>query len=253
MLRKIYKKLSGLIKGKSGKKKFPYTYYQSEFGVKFRIHNPIEEVRLKGWGHEEAYVKEMLNELRSDDIFFDIGSSVGLISILAAKKLAKGKVISFEPDPENIRSLTINYEINHLSNFQVQEMGVGDVESTMDLFTAGSGSFSPSLRKVNGIERSIRVRVNTIDNLLRLKEVPCPTVVKIDIEGAEMMALKGMEQLLKSPNRPRLVFIEIHPDFLKSFNTSESEIDNFLAKLNYTVDKSQQRDRQVLCKLVVNK
>lgn len=231
---------------------YPYLFLEKKEGVEFNINNSIEEFRLRNWGGERDYVENMLKELAEDDILFDIGSSVGLISVLAAKKLTKGKVISFEPDPENAQKLKKNYQVNKLNNFSIQQLAVGENAGSMELYTAGSNAFSPSLKKVNGIDNSIIVKIDSIDNLIKKNEIPYPTVVKIDIEGAEMMALKGMKKLLESDKSPRLLFIELHPDFLTSFGTSTEEIYNFLSQLNYTIVEDIVREKQILCKLIKN-
>lgn len=248
-LSRIAKFLSG-DKGKRSNSSFPYEYYEPNYGLRFAINNVVEQFRLRDWGGEKEYVVEMINELRPSDIFYDIGASVGLNSILSAKHLTEGKVISFEPDPENLRCLKKNYALNGLSNFQIQEMAVGSEAGQMDLFTNGSNGYSPSLRGVNGIERFIKVKVNSIDNLLAEKLIPLPTVIKIDIEGAEMLALAGMNKLLTSSDRPRVIFIEIHPEFLTSFETSADEVLDYLSKLNYEVITENPRNQQILCKLI---
>jgi len=238
-LRLIYHRISK-------KNKYPFTYQEN--GVLFRVNNAIEEFRLVNWGGEKDYVLEMISNLKSDDIFYDIGSSVGLFSIHAANKLSNGKVISFEPDPENQKCLEKNYKLNKLSNYKLMPIAVGEHLDKLELFTSGSNGFSPSLKKVNGIESSILVDVNSIDNLIVGKEIPLPTVIKIDIEGAEFIALKGMKNLLASKEKPRILFIELHPEFLPSFNTTVDEILKFMQQFEYSISENLTRDKQILCK-----
>jgi len=243
--KKAYKLLSP-----SDTEKYPFVYVENEFQVKFGVNNPTEEFRLVRWGGEEAYLKQMISELETDDVFFDIGSSVGLISVMAARKLTNGTAVSFEPDPENLKRLKENYDLNRLENFIIQPIAVGDRNTEMLLYTRGSNNYSPSLQPVNRIDESIRVNVDSIDRLLSERIIPYPSVIKIDIEGAEMMALKGMENLLNSEARPRLLFIELHPDFLPSFNTTGEEVLHFLSQLKYNLVENTKRDQQILCKLI---
>jgi FkbM family methyltransferase len=251
MLTKVINKIKSLLSSNAGTGRvYPFTYFQPEYQLNFQINNPIEEFRLKEWGGEKEFVIEMMNELKAGDVFYDVGSSVGLVSVIAGKIVGNGKVVSFEPDPENIRRLKENYRVNGITNCIVQELAVGTEKSTMQLYTAGSNNFSPSLQKVNGIERSIEVEVNSIDNLLANGSIPYPNIVKIDIEGAEMMALQGMKNLLKSSRRPRIIFMEIHPDFLPSFSTTTEEIMQYLAQFEYSVIQENSRNRQFLVKLV---
>jgi FkbM family methyltransferase len=230
--------------------KYPYQYLNNELDVKFKINNSIEEFRLVNWGGEKEYVISLIKELKDDDVFYDIGASVGLISVLAGKKLTRGSVISFEPDPENQFRLKENYKINNLSNFLLQTIAVGEKNDLLKLYTSGSNGYSPSLRKVNGIEAFIEVEVNSIDNLIDNKLIPLPTVIKIDIEGAEFLALKGMFNLLTSVNAPKLIFVELHPEFLSAFSTDIEEIFSYMNQFNYDLIEKEQRDKQILCKFL---
>lgn len=231
---------------------YPYNYFQKEANVNFEINNSIEEFRLKDWGGEKGYVQEMVRKLNSNDTFLDIGASVGLISVIAAKKLDAGQVISIEPDPENKRCLEKNYKINNLKNFRIVQIAAGDKKDTLTLYTAGSNGFSPSLQKVNGIDTTIEVNLDSIDNLIKENLIPSPNVVKIDIEGAEFMALKGMAILLKSQNKPRLIFVELHPLFLPSFGSSVDEILAYMQQYDYSLVERIDRDAQVLCEFKAN-
>lgn len=231
------------------KSRFPFKKFNELFPVSFEVNNSIEEFRLIDWGGEKEYVVKLIKDLREDDVVYDIGSSVGLISIISASVLKRGKVISFEPDPENILRLKRNYSINNLKNFEIKPIAVGERKGKLKLFTQGSNGFSPSLEPVNGINSFIETEVNSIDNLIRQNEIPFPDVIKMDIEGAEFLALKGMGKLLSSEKRPRLIFLEIHPKFLPSFNCSPQDIYDFLSQFDYKVVENVEREDQILCKL----
>jgi FkbM family methyltransferase len=250
ILSKVLKLLRAKTLRVKRSREYPFTFYNEDFSIYFEINNPIEEFRLAQWGGEKDYVIDLVKNLKKDDVFYDVGSSVGLISIISASVLKDGKVISFEPDPENLKRLQRNYSINNLKNCITVPIAVGDKKSKLQLFTQGSNGYSPSLKKVNGIEKYIEVEVDSIDNLLENKKIPFPNVIKIDIEGAELMALKGMENLLLSAKKPRLIFLEIHPKFLPSFNCSTDEVYEYLGRFNYSMAEKIQREDQILCKLV---
>lgn len=250
IIKKNIRKALNLITGNSKYLTYPITWRNTEYDLDFRINNGVEDFRLKQWGGEKDYVIDMMNSLHDDDVFYDIGSSVGLMSIIAAKCLTKGKVISFEPDKENLRCLHKNYSINHLSNYKSLNLAIGDEKGVLKLYTSGSDGYSPSLEKVNGIDSFVEVEVDTIDNLIEKENLPYPSVIKIDIEGAEFMALKGMHNLLSSDNRPRILFIELHPNFLPAFKTTSKEVLNFLNSFNYNMEHQIERENQILCKLI---
>lgn len=243
-VRKVFQRLFS-----ARQNKYPFLFKEPLYNCRFEINNHIEEFRICSWGGEKDYVTSIIEYLEKDDIFFDIGASVGLVSILAAKKLSKGKVYSFEPDPENRLRLIKNYTLNGLTNYHIQPFAIGEKEDLLSLYTAGSNDKSPSLKQVNGIDSFIEVEVKSIDDLIDKKSLPVPTVIKIDIEGAELMALRGMFNTLTGYNRPRLIFIEIHPKFLGAFGANEDQINDLIAQTNYTLVKSNTRDEQILCTL----
>jgi FkbM family methyltransferase len=260
MINKIKKFITKIVyggKNQSDRKlldsQYPIIHKNELYNISFIINNNIEDFRLRNWGGEKDYVIEMMKSLKEDDVFYDIGSSVGLISTIAAKCLTKGRVISFEPDLENLKSLKENLRLNKLINCKVLNIALGDKKDKLKLYTSGSNGFSPSLQKVNGIDSFVEIEVDTIDNLILKENLPFPDVIKIDIEGAEFMALCGMDKLLKSKENPRVIFIEIHPDFLPFFETSKDEILVYLNSLDYKMEHLIERERQVLCKLVRKK
>jgi FkbM family methyltransferase len=233
--------------------RFRYPYICSHDGliagktIRFHVNNPVEKFRLQRFGGEKDQLEALLALLRPDDVLYDIGSSVGAWSIPAAALVDKGKVISFEPDPENQQRLLKNYKLNGLTNFQLMPIAVGDNPGEMELFTAGAYAASPSLRPVNKISTSIKVKIETVDHLISMQEIPPPSIVKIDIEGAEMMALKGMSNLLSGNYKPRALVLELHPLFLPSFHTNLTEIFQFLMEKGYQIGKLASREDQVIC------
>ncbi len=87
----------------------------------------------------------------------------------------------------------------------------------------------------------------SVDDLIARKEIPKPTVVKIDIEGAEMMALQGMSDLLRSDKKPRALVLELHPLYLPAFDTNLTAIFKFLIESNYQIAELASREDQVIC------
>ncbi|TAK34973.1 MAG: FkbM family methyltransferase [Saprospiraceae bacterium] len=233
---------------------YPYIHTHHNFKVggqkvQFHINNPVERFRLQNWGWEKALILDALTLSKEGDIFYDIGASVGAISIPVGMKIKPGRVISFEPDPENAASLRGNFLLNKVEGFKIIPCAVADSAGEMQLFTQGSNGWSPSLRQVNGIQSSIPVKIVTVDGLLQTGEIPPPNVMKIDIEGAEMLALKGMSNLLSGADKPRLIILEIHPKFLPAFDTNVTEIFRFVLDRNFKIDWMESRSDQILCKL----
>jgi len=211
-------------------------------GCRFEITIPVEAFRVEQYGNEEEFTRLILEELREKDVLYDIGACVGLVTVHAAKKCVH--VVAFEPDPGYRSRLETNVRLNSLDNVQIIGWAVSDVQGMVTLFTDGVEGLSPSLREV-GKRGSVRVRSDTIDNALGRGEIPVPDVLKMDIEGAEILALRGMRNLLASERAPRAFFLELHPDYLPAFDSCPAEVLSFLESFGYREVYKDVRDAQV--------
>ena len=115
------------------------------------------------------------------------------------------------------------------------------MQSQATLFSDGIRGNSPSLSQVHDLQHSITIELKSLDHAVATAEIPIPSLVKIDVEGAEVLALQGMANLLSSEKAPRLIFIELHPQFLPSFTTSTQEFYEFMASHHYQETLCTQR------------
>jgi FkbM family methyltransferase len=213
-----------------------------ESGIVFEITSKTERGRVSGYGGEVETIDKILAEIKPGDVFYDIGSCVGIYSLHAAKLGAK--VIAFEPDPAYRKRLMRNIKINRLRKaIKVFDWAVSDKNGYATLYTDGVDGNSPSLRE-EGSRYSINVQTKTIDSALANQEIMPPDIIKLDIEGAEALALVGMKGLLASSIAPRLLFVEFHPDFLPQFNSSLEECKSLIEKYGYHEIQSFGRNRQ---------
>ncbi len=144
--------------------------------------------------------------------FVDCGANIGYFTMLAARVVGPaGRVDAYEPDPLNRQRLEAHLRDNRLSDrVRIRPVGVGDAHQRLTLYhpTAGalnhgSASIYPGL-----IEAP---ETFTID-LVRLDQDldHAPDLVKMDIEGAELSAIRGMQKLLAG-ERPPTLLIESNP------------------------------------------
>ena len=142
--------------------------------------------------------------LKPGMIVVDVGANVGYFSLLSAELVgSSGKVYAFEPEPGNNGVLQKNIEINSLSNIQVEEMAVSDNSGVADLYLSelDSGSHSLFGDAARGIRKAVQVTTTTLDAFLESEGWPNVDLVKIDVEGAELGVLNGMERLMeRSPD-----------------------------------------------------
>jgi FkbM family methyltransferase len=200
-------------------------------GVRFEVSNVVEHFRVVEHGGETEYTAAMLRNLRSDDVLFDIGANVGMVALHAAKTC---RTVAFEPDPSFRRRLQVNNALNPDRAFTVEPIAISDSDGNVDLFTDGDDGNSPSLVHQRGESGSVTVSARSLDSLLDEGRLPLPTVIKLDIEGAEILALRGAERLLRSEDRPRALFVEVHDTFLPGFGSSAEEVHSLLQEYGYT-------------------
>lgn len=200
-------------------------------GVRFEISNVVEHSRVIGHGGETEYTAAMLRSLRGDDVLFDIGANVGMVALHAAKIC---RTVAFEPDPSFRHRLEVNSALNPDRTIILEPVAISDSDESVVLFTDGDDGNSPSLVHQRDETGSVTVSARSLDSLMAEGRLPRPTVIKLDIEGAEILALRGAKQLLRSPGRPRALFIEVHNTFLPGFGSSAEEVNSLLEEYGYT-------------------
>jgi FkbM family methyltransferase len=216
------------------KRRLPTVVTLTEFeaaGVRFEVSNLTEHFRVVLHGGETEYTAAMLQDLRDDDVLFDIGANVGMVALHAAKIC---RTVAFEPDPSFQRRLAVNTALNPDRTFTLEPIAVSDTNGSVVLYTDGDEGNSPSLVHQRGENDSVSVSARSLDSLLAEGRLPRPTVVKLDVEGAEILVLRGAKQLLTGPGRPRALFIEVHDTFLPGFGSSADEVYALLDEFGYT-------------------
>jgi len=151
-------------------------------------------------------------------IVIDIGAHVGLYALKAARTVGKsGLVVAIEPDPENFRILKWNIRINRLRNVIPLRVAVADFNGYAKLYIDKIGKGGGSIiSRVS--DEFIEVICLTLDRLLEYLRLRNVDLIKIDVQGAEYMVLKGAKKVLKS-KLPKLV-IEFHSRDLRQKCTS---------------------------------
>ncbi len=148
--------------------------------------------------------------LRTGQIFYDIGANNGYLSLLGARCVGEtGKVFAFEPLPENAARARALMEENQIGNYQLTPKAVASKPGVAEFYLGDDhNAHTPSLIRGRR-EHAITVDVTTLDQFA--EDHPWPNLIKMDIEGAEVMALRGSTELLSSDHPPKWL-IEVHSD-----------------------------------------
>ena len=185
--------------------------------------------------YEPETTNLLLSLLRPAMTFVDIGAHIGYYCLLSSRKLGPArKVFAFEPDPRNYALLTANISANNCTNVVPVQKAVADYTGKGRLFLATS-SVPHSLYKDNSIPISstIEIDVVSLDDYFSQLGWPSVDVIKMDIEGAEIPALKGMKEL-SSRNPSLKLILEFKPRRILAAGYTVEEFFRVLTELGFT-------------------
>lgn len=197
--------------------------------VTFRTPSHILLEQISTFGGERTMLELFIHELREADIVWDVGAGFGLYALFAGKAIgSSGRVVAFEPEPAMRSLLSKNIQLNNEDCIFVREEALADQEGTALLFppanpNPGTGSLV-GRTDYRLKRRGINVNLRTADLLVRSHVVPGPTVMKIDVEGAEGRVLEGAGDLLRQADL-RTVFCEVHPNLLTKFDDTSGSVE----------------------------
>jgi FkbM family methyltransferase len=157
--------------------------------------------------HEPESTRAYWNAIEPGMLVVDGGSNMGGYALLASRRAgAAGRVFAFEPEPANFARLSARLR-KHANVTPVQKAIAatsGEAVLHLDSFHAGH-----SLVNAAAVAGSIAVPVTSLDDFVREQALPGIDVVKLDVEGVELLALDGMRLLLGSARRPTIL-CEVH-------------------------------------------
>lgn len=145
---------------------------------------------------------------------YDLGANTGIHSLLFSKLVGKtGKVFAMEPLPENIKEIESIISLNHVENIEIIDKAIAEKSGTLK-FKMGNTNKQGSLVGI-GCETGdeIEVKVTTLDQLIHTG-LPLPDFIKIDIEGAESLAVEGFSQSIN----------QSYPIFAIDLHTPEQDV-----------------------------
>ncbi len=153
----------------------------------------------------------MLELVKPGMVAYDLGANIGYITLLLARLVGQsGHVTAFEALPSNLERLQTNIRLNDFQQrMTVVPAAVVDHSGTVHFLvgpSGGMGKAQGSAGRNLEYQQVLEVDGIALDDYVR--DRPAPQVIKIDIEGGEVLALPGMRRML-AQHRP-LVFLELH-------------------------------------------
>jgi FkbM family methyltransferase len=184
-------------------------------------------------------VRVFLKYVKKNTVFLDIGANIGYLSAVGTSLVGKNGVVhSFEPVPLYFRKLLELKKLNpkyriFTNNFALGERsGTSKISLSSEIIgenTMISGFLSPERTK-----RTIQINVKRLDEYLIKRNISNISLIKIDVEGYELLLLEGMKNYLNKnkQNLPPMI-IEITPSAYPFIGKTLKDLERFIKQYNY--------------------
>lgn len=201
------------------------------------IVNPDDKIisqRLRqGIVYEKNSIQAIINNVRKGQTFINIGANIGYFTLILSRAVGeKGRGYAFEPDPDNFRYLKKNVELNGYENIILEQRAVGDETGIADFYLNNKGNKSDHRiweDRIGGVREIIEVEMICLDEYFKGIDLKID-FIKMDIQGAEALALSGMENIL-AENKNLKILMEFWPYGLKGCGSDPLEM--VINLLNY--------------------
>lgn len=169
-------------------------------------------------------------------VFIDVGASVGVYSVVASKLVgSEGTVLAFEPGAETYPVLVKNVnELNSVGNVETFQLAVSDAVGSARLYHVIGASLY-SLAGSRDADEWEPVRTTALDHIVRERQLPVVSCIKIDAEGAETLVLHGAAETL-SRFRPVVIF-EVNDYASARFGLSAKTVMDVLRRHGYRFER----------------
>lgn len=161
---------------------------------------PLRGDREITLGTYEVPVQQALFEnVEPGGVVYDIGANIGYFTMLAARRVGNGgQIYAFEPVRRNAAAIMRSAELNHFDNVTVYERAVGAAGGIAELNLARhiGGAMLASIGAPPDKVGSFPVEVVAIDDFIDEMRLRPPSLIKVDVEGAELDVLRGMTRTL---------------------------------------------------------
>lgn len=180
--------------------------------------------------YEPSILKCITRYCETQSVIIDIGANIGALTVFFSKIANEGQVISIEPGSENFRYLNKNIEHNACDNVKALNFGIANYNGKA-IFNYVPSVAACSFISTSGVKEGCQeeVQMLTLDQLLYDIHLSRIDLIKLDVEGGELDALKGARTTIETFN-PKLL-IEWNPATMKRFyDTSGEELYEFISR-----------------------
>ena len=221
--------------------------FNDKFGQKFKLFPLIDDIK---WYKKHKTITDSINvinyilaNINEGDTCVDIGANLGATSVSILRRIGpQGFLVSIEPDPQNYWRVGENIILNGgKDNFIVLPFAVGDEnkEVTLTVFPNENGwqTIGKPSDYANREERyHVKVLLKTYLEIEKIVSIDKKVIslVKIDVEGAELKILSSMKKKLRNGNIEKVIF-ECSKITAENFQETQMQLIDFWTDLDYTL------------------
>lgn len=161
--------------------------------------------------------------LDDGDVFYDVGAHIGTYACMVGRKSDQIEVHAFEPHPDSVRAIDHNASLNGV-NIHEHRCFLSDENDAVEISAGGEVGTRTGLlglEEQSGTEIPVRKGSDYVSE----NGLQKPTVLKIDVDGAEMRVLRGIEDLL---DQCHFILCEVHPQLLEEYGSTDTDVRQFL-------------------------
>lgn len=190
---------------------------------------------------EEYQTVLFKQNIKKGDIVIDIGAHIGYYTLIAASIVGKkGKVYAFEPDLKNFSILMQNIKVNKYKNIIPINKAVTEKNTKLNLFINPTNTGDHRIYEPKDKRKTIEIDAVTLDSMLKNEKID---LIKMDIQGSEILALKGAPYVLAN-NKALKIITEFWPGGLRLSGGSAEEF-LYLLRRNkfdlYNIDEAKNK------------
>jgi FkbM family methyltransferase len=203
----------------------------------------MDSLNLSISGIYEPFQTSLVEQwIKPGDIVLDIGANIGYYTLIFARLAGtNGHIYAFEPEPNSFNILSENVAGNHYTNITLFQKAVSSEDRKVRFFSDPYSNLDHRLYPYNKKERGMSVDAVRLDSLPEFLDTKI-NFIKMDIQGAEYAALKGMTHLLE--NNPRVILIcEFWPSGLEKFGTPPQDLFTLLIDLGFELREIDEMEK----------
>ena len=211
------------------------------------INDPgISRELLMDGTHEPQTTELIKTVLKPDMHIVEVGANVGYYTLIEAEIIGEGgRVYAIEPVPENYFFLQRNVNLNKYGNVSFFNFAISDQSGHHDFITTKQSNWGSMVNHDSDDKSSwvkerlstiqsgtLKVETITFDEFIKVNNIEKINLVRMDIEGFEIQAIKGMKETIKKMKPPFYILMEVHNNVFKDPIKSLGPTFKFLAENN---------------------